>query len=91
MLCITWAVPLCRFVAMVYHQLACWLQVGLAEMKNAVDRSGGLLVQTDTFLNAVFRESFKRIFAQPGEAGYLHTASNAVLEVGALEVVRACG
>ena len=90
MLCITWAVPLCRFVAMVYHQLACWLQVGLAEM-NAVDRSGGLLVQTDTFLNAVFRESFKRIFAQPGEAGYLHTASNAVLEVGALEVVRACG
>ena len=67
-----------------YHQLACWLQVGLAEMKNAVDRSGGLLVQTDTFLNAVFRESFKRIFAQPGEAGYLHTASNAVLEVGAL-------
>ena len=86
MLCIPWAVPVCRFVSNGVSPAGLWLQVGLAEMKNAVDRSGGLLVQTDTYLNAVFRESFKRIFAQPGEAGYLHTASNAVLEVGVLKV-----
>ena len=40
---------------------ACSLdQVGIAEMKPAVERTGGLLVQADTFANPVFRESLKR-------------------------------
>ena len=57
------------------------LQVGLAEMKAAVDMSGGMVVQTDTFHNPVFKESFKRVFAPPGAPGSLEVASNATFEV----------
>ena len=57
-------------------------QVGLAEMKPVVDMTGGMVVQTDTFLNPVFKESFKRVFVPPGEPGSLDIASNATFEVG---------
>lgn len=56
-------------------------QVGLAEMKPVVDMSGGMVVQTDTFLNPVFKESFKRVFLPPGAHGSLDIASNATFEV----------
>ena len=42
------------------------MQVGLAEMKPVVDMTGGVVVQTDTFHNPVFKESFKRAFVAPG-------------------------
>eukprot|EP00201_Polytomella_parva_P012344 CAMPEP_0175072354 /NCGR_PEP_ID=MMETSP0052_2-20121109/19855_1 /TAXON_ID=51329 ORGANISM="Polytomella parva, Strain SAG 63-3" /NCGR_SAMPLE_ID=MMETSP0052_2 /ASSEMBLY_ACC=CAM_ASM_000194 /LENGTH=701 /DNA_ID=CAMNT_0016339833 /DNA_START=323 /DNA_END=2424 /DNA_ORIENTATION=+ len=46
--------------------LACSLdQVGFAEMKEMVQGTGGLAVQTDTFHNKVFRESLQRIFTPP--------------------------
>lgn len=57
------------------------VQVGLAEMKPVVDMSGGMVVQTDTFLNPVFKESFKRVFVPPGAPGSLDIASNATFEV----------
>ena len=57
------------------------MQVGLAEMKPAVEATGGMVVQTDTFLNPVFKESFKRVFAPETEEGYLAVASNATFEV----------
>jgi protein transport protein SEC23 len=56
------------------------MQVGLAEMKPAVEQTGGMVVQTDTFHNPVFKESFKRVFAPPGE-DHLGLASNATIEV----------
>ena len=59
-------------------------QVGLAEMKPVVEATGGMVVQTDTFLNPVFKESFKRVFAGESEDGYLAVASNATFEVLAL-------
>ncbi|KAF3791749.1 transport protein [Nymphaea thermarum] len=37
-------------------------QVGVAEMKVAVERTGGLVVLAESFGHAVFRDSFKRIF-----------------------------
>jgi len=55
--------------------------VGLAEMKPVVEATGGMVVQTDTFLNPVFKESFKRVFALEAEEGYLAVASNATFEV----------
>ncbi len=58
-------------------------QVGLAEMKMAVELTGGMTVQTDTFTNPVFRDSFKRVFAKPGEDGHMAIASNATFEVTA--------
>jgi protein transport protein SEC23 len=56
-------------------------QVGLAEMYNMVEQTGGLSVQTASFHNPVFKESIKRVFAKPGEEGHLGLASNAVFEV----------
>lgn len=50
-------------------------------MKPVVDMSGGMVVQTDTFLNPVFKESFKRVFVPPGAPGSLDIASNATFEV----------
>ena len=58
-----------------------YAKVGLAEMKPVVDMSGGMVVQTDTFLNPVFKESFKRVFLPPGAPGSLDIASNATFEV----------
>lgn len=44
---------------------ACSLdQVGLAEFKVLVDRTGGFLCLSDSFETRVFKDSFKRVFAQ---------------------------
>jgi len=44
---------------------ACSLdQVGLLEMKNCVDQTGGLVVLADTFSQSVFKESFRRVFTR---------------------------
>ena len=61
---------------------ACSLdQVGLSEMKVPVEATGGLVVQTDTFDNPVFKESMKRAFARHDDPNNLGLASNATFEV----------
>ena len=65
-------------------------QVGFAEMKMAVEHTGGMTVQTDTFTNPVFRDSFKRVFARPGEDGHMGIASNATFEVTAVAICDVC-
>ena len=71
---------------------ACALdQIGLAEMKTAVEATGGISIQTDTFANPVFKDSLKRMFAPPGEEGHLGLHSNAVLEVHASRDIKVCG
>ena len=65
-------------------------QVGLAEMKNAVELSGGLVIQTDSFNNAVFKESFRNLLAGPEDARGLALSSNATLEVRAQRAKRSC-
>lgn len=47
----------------------------------AVEHTGGMSVQTDTFHNPVFKDSFKRVFAKQGEDGHMGIASNATIEV----------
>ena len=47
----------------------------------AVEHTGGMSVQSDTFHNPVFKDSFKRVFAAPGEEGHMGIASCATLEV----------
>jgi len=60
---------------------ACALdQCGVAEMKACVEKTGGVIVQTDTFTNVIFKESFKRVFARD-ENNELKMAFNAELEV----------
>ena len=38
------------------------VQVGVAEMKVAVERTGGLVVLAESFGHSVFKDSFKRVF-----------------------------
>lgn len=52
----------------------------------AVEHTGGMSVQTDTFHNPVFKDSFKRVFAKPGEDGHMGIASNATFEVGSTNI-----
>ena len=59
-------------------------------MKPVVEATGGMVVQTDTFLNPVFKESFKRVFAGEAEDGYLAVASNATFEARAPAWVPSC-
>ncbi|GAB4820058.1 hypothetical protein N2152v2_007104 [Parachlorella kessleri] len=66
-------------------------RVGLAEMKNAVELSGGMTVQCDSFANPVFRDSLKRAFSPPGEEGHLGLGSNATFEVMCSKDVKVCG
>ena len=53
-------------------------------MKVPVEATGGLVVQSDTFQNPVFKESIRRIFARAGDPHHLGVASNATFEVPAL-------
>lgn len=59
---------------------ACALdQVGVAELKVAVERTGGLVVLAESFGHSVFKDSIKRVF-QAGEFD-LGPASNGIFEV----------
>ncbi|KAK6914375.1 Sec23/Sec24 beta-sandwich [Dillenia turbinata] len=54
-------------------------QVGVAEMKVAVERTGGLVVLAESFGHSVFKDSFKRVF-EDGEL-CLGLSFNGTLEV----------
>ena len=61
---------------------ACALeQSGLAEMKPAIQGTGGLVVQTDTFRNPMFQDSLTRVFANQGDEGFSGRCSCATLDV----------
>lgn len=55
-------------------------QIGTAEMKSMVDKTGGLIVLHDTFNHEVFRESFRKIFLQD-EFGQMLMCFNGQIEV----------
>lgn len=54
-------------------------QVGVAEMKVAVERTGGLVVLSESFGHSVFKDSFKRLF-ENGEQS-LGLCFNGTLEI----------
>jgi protein transport protein SEC23 len=61
---------------------ACALeQSGLAEMKPAIQATGGLVVQTDTFRNPMFKDSLTRVFANSSDEGFSGRCSCATLDV----------
>lgn len=60
---------------------ACALdQVGLAEMKVVVERTGGVAVLAESFAHPVFKESLKRLISRDGE-GALGVAARGTFEV----------
>ncbi|KAL8119419.1 protein transport protein SEC23 C [Apium graveolens] len=69
---------------------ACALdQVGVAELKVAVERSGGLVVLAESFGHAVFKDSLKHVF-QSGDAD-LGLASNGIFEVNCSKDIKVQG
>ncbi|CAI0397657.1 unnamed protein product [Linum tenue] len=64
-------------------------QVGVAEMKVAVERTGGLAVLAESFGHSVFKDSFKRVF-EDGEHS-LGLCFNGTLEVNCSKDIKIQG
>lgn len=58
----------------------CLDQIGLLEMKSMVNSTGGVMVLSDSFNTAIFKQSFQRIF-QKDSQGHLQMGFNATLDV----------
>ncbi|GMI70475.1 hypothetical protein like AT1G05520 [Hibiscus trionum] len=64
-------------------------QVGVAEMKVAVERTGGLVVLAESFGHSVFKDSFKRVF-EDGEQS-LGLCFNGTLEINCSKDIKIQG
>ncbi|XP_010934372.2 protein transport protein SEC23 E [Elaeis guineensis] len=64
-------------------------QVGVAEMKVVVERTGGLVVLAESFGHSVFKDSFKRIF-EDGEQS-LGLSFNGTLEINCSKDIKIQG
>ncbi|KAK5793748.1 Protein transport SEC23 [Gossypium arboreum] len=64
-------------------------QVGIAEMKVAVERTGGLVVLAESFGHSVFKDSFKRVF-EDGEHS-LGLCFNGMLEINCSKDIKIQG
>ncbi|KAJ1540496.1 GTPase-activating protein [Saccharomyces cerevisiae] len=58
----------------------CYDQIGMSEMKQLTDSTGGVLLLTDAFSTAIFKQSYLRLFAKD-EEGYLKMAFNGNMAV----------
>ena len=78
---------------------ACALdQVGLFEMRECIENTGGLCVVGDEFKQSIFKESFRRVFtkheddeAPEGDAGFMMAGGGAMLEVQTSPDYKVCG
>jgi len=67
-------------------------QCGVMEMQDLCKKTCGLLVQTDTFTNAIFRDSFTRVFSRGNATSpNLNMAFNANIEVQTTRELKVCG
>ncbi|KAK7400043.1 hypothetical protein VNO78_11242 [Psophocarpus tetragonolobus] len=64
-------------------------QVGVAEMKVAVEKTGGLVVLSESFGHSVFKDSFKRVF-EDGEQS-LGLSFNGTVEINCSKEIRVQG
>ncbi|SCU91189.1 LAMI_0E05050g1_1 [Lachancea mirantina] len=58
----------------------CYDQVGMSEMKQLTDYTGGVLLLTDAFSTSIFKQSYLRLFSND-EEGYLTMAFNGNMSV----------
>ncbi|XP_054806066.1 protein transport protein SEC23 E-like isoform X1 [Prosopis cineraria] len=64
-------------------------QVGVAEMKVAVERTGGLVVLAESFGHSVFKDSFKRVFEDRDKS--LGLCFNGTLEINCSKEIKIQG
>ncbi|XP_023514321.1 protein transport protein SEC23 isoform X1 [Cucurbita pepo subsp. pepo] len=68
---------------------ACALdQVGIAEIKVAVEKTGGLVVLAESFGHSVFKDSLKRVFSGEYDLGL---ASNGIFEINCSKDIKVQG
>jgi protein transport protein SEC23 len=65
-------------------------QVGLLEMKSMVNETGGVIILSDSFNTAIFRQSFQKLFSK-GPDGNLNMSFNANLDVQTSPELKVCG
>lgn len=65
------------------------MQVGIAEMKVAIERTGGLVVLAESFGHSVFKDSFKRVFEAGDHA--LQLSFNGIFEVSCSKEIKVQG
>eukprot|EP01054_Gregarina_sp_Poly1_P004770 Gregarina_sp_Poly_1__4769@NODE_2544_length_2002_cov_194_490439_g1132_i1_p1_GENE_NODE_2544_length_2002_cov_194_490439_g1132_i1NODE_2544_length_2002_cov_194_490439_g1132_i1_p1_ORF_typecomplete_len571_score41_79Sec23_trunk/PF04811_15/6_1e70Sec23_BS/PF08033_12/1_8e04Sec23_BS/PF08033_12/8_2e22zfSec23_Sec24/PF04810_15/5_3e08zfSec23_Sec24/PF04810_15/4_9e03VWA_3/PF13768_6/0_2VWA_3/PF13768_6/5_1e02VWA_2/PF13519_6/0_76_NODE_2544_length_2002_cov_194_490439_g1132_i1661778 len=65
-------------------------QCGLYEMKICAERTGGVMVMSDTFSLNVFRDSLKKLF-EIAPDGYVRNAFNVKVEFLCTKEVKVCG
>jgi protein transport protein SEC23 len=58
----------------------CLDQIGMLEMKNMCNNTGGTLLLSDAFTTSIFKQSFLRLFSSDSE-GYLLMAFNGTLDI----------
>lgn len=69
---------------------ACALdQVGIAEMKVAIERTGGLVVLAESFGHSIFKDSFRRVFESGNHA--LQLSFNGIFEVSCSKEIKVQG
>ncbi|GJZ88890.1 transport protein Sec23-like protein [Tanacetum coccineum] len=64
-------------------------QVGVAEMKVIIERTGGLVVLAESFGHSVFKDSFKRVFENGEES--IGLAHNGTLEINCSKDIKIQG
>ncbi|XP_042516474.1 protein transport protein SEC23-like [Macadamia integrifolia] len=64
-------------------------QVGVAEMKGVIERTGGLVVLAESFGHSVFKDSFRRIFEDGEQA--LGLCFNGTLEINCSKEIKIQG
>ncbi|KAG2232178.1 hypothetical protein INT48_004106 [Thamnidium elegans] len=68
----------------------CLDQIGLLEMKSMVNHTNGVMVLSDSFTTAIFKQSFHRLF-QKDSAGHLMMGFNATIDVQTTRELKVCG
>lgn len=89
----------CTNASLQVDVFACALdQVGLFEMRECIENTGGLCVVGDEFKQSIFKESFRRVFtkheedmAPEGDAGFMMAGGGAMLEVQTSPDYKVCG
>lgn len=68
----------------------CYDQIGMLEMRNMCNKTGGTLLLTDDFSTSIFKQSFLRLFNKDDE-GYLLMGFNATFEIKTSREIKVSG
>lgn len=65
-------------------------QIGLLEMKSLVNNTNGVMVLSDSFTTAIFKQSFHQLFQKDAQ-GHLMMGFNATIDVQTTRELKICG